>query len=331
MKDTGTANTGSATRQIDQNHHECNLLLDLPNELILTVASFLELEYQLVLSFSCRRLHGLLNPRLDLTFKDDKNAKVRFMQLLERDHPQYLTCRSCARLYLWPMTELFQYNCQRAYEHLVADILFQCDQLFQAGDDKSIRLTRGVVDLILRDYEHGPLCGFGLPVSLLNMSGQDHDGVSRTHEARLVDGQLILASRMEVEAESGEEMLAMRRFMTPDVCLHLITTGQLINEIWQTFEQALASMRLGADKFDVFKCPFCETDHQLHIKKTTKNLARIVLDVWRNYGRRYENRLSTEQIFHRNPVLRLDADSISQRDVRAVFESAKECTPDMDT
>ncbi|KAL2434167.1 hypothetical protein ABEF95_014874 [Exophiala dermatitidis] len=331
MKDPGTADTGSATRQINQTHHDRNLLLDLPNELILTVASFLHLEYQLTLSLSCRRLHGLLKSRLDLTFKDDKGTKVRFLQLLERDRPEYLTCRSCARQYLWPMTEFFQYNCPRAYEHLVADILFQCAQLFQAGDDKSVRLTRGVVDLILRDYENGALYGFGLPVSLLNMSGQDHDGVSRTHEARLVDGQLILASRMEAEAESGEEMSAMRRFITPDVCLHLVTTGQLINEIWQTFEQALASMRVGAEKSEVSKCPFCETDHQIHVKRTTEDLARIVLDVWRNYGRRYENRLSTEQIVHRSPVLRLDADSISQRDVRAVFESAKECTPDMDT
>jgi hypothetical protein len=75
------------------------------------------------------------------------------------------------------------------------DRLLSYGQFIKAGDNKYVRMRRGVVDLILRASEHGP--NHGLPVSFLNMSGQDRHGDFRTNEARLVDGQLIRASRME--------------------------------------------------------------------------------------------------------------------------------------
>jgi hypothetical protein len=153
------------------------------------------------------------------------------------------------------------------------------------------------------------------------MNGHDRHGFSRTNEARLVDGQLILATRIEAEAESGQEVALITRLSLPNVCLHLRCTTGIIDKIWQTFEQAVASMIVGSKKSEVFKCPFCETDHQVHVKKSNGDRTRIVLNVWRNYGRRYGNRLSNEQIFHRDPVLRLNAGTVSQRDVRAAFES----------
>jgi uncharacterized phage-associated protein len=113
----------------------------------------------------------------------------------------------------------------------------------------------------------------------------------------------------------------MMRLFISNVCLHLNSTVGIIEKIWQTFGQAVASMIVGSGKNEIFKCPFCETDHQVHVKKIEKDRTRIVLNVWRNYGRRHGNRLSDEQIFHQDPVLRLDAGTVSQRDVRASFES----------
>lgn len=225
--------------------------------------------------------------------------------------------------------EFFQYDCPRANRHTVMDVLLSYGQFIQSGDKKYILVRRAVVDLILRASEHSP--GHGLPISFLNISGHDHHGVSRTNEARLVDGQLILASRIEAEAESGREVALMTRLFIPNVCLHLSSTTGIIDKIWQTFEQAVASMIVGSEKSEVFKCPFCETDHQVHVKKSDGNRTRIVLSVWRNYGRRHGNRLSNEQIFHRDPVLRLDAGTVSQRDVRAAFESKTGCTLSIET
>jgi hypothetical protein len=225
--------------------------------------------------------------------------------------------------------EFLQYDCPRANRHTVVDVLLSYGQFIHAGDKKYVLVRRGVVDLILRASEHGP--GHGLPVSFLNMSAHDHHGVSRTNEARLVDGQLILASRMEVEEESGREVALIRRLFIPNVCLHLSSTVGIVDKIWQTFEQAVSSMIVGSEKSEVFKCPFCETDHQVHVEKSDGDQTRIVLNVWRNYGRRYGNRLSNEQIFHRHPVLRLNTDTVSQRDVRAAFESKPVCTLSIET
>lgn len=225
--------------------------------------------------------------------------------------------------------EFLQYDCPRANHHTVVDVLLSYGQFIHAGDKKYVLVRRGVVDLILRASEHGP--GHGLPVSFLNMSGHDHYGVSRTNKAWLVAGQLILASRMEAEAESGREMALMTRLFIPNVCLHLSSTVGIVDKILQTFEQAVASMIVGSEKSEVFKCPFCETDHQVHVKRSDEDRTKIILNIWRNYGRRHGNRLPNEQIFHRHPVLRLVPGTVSQRDVRAAFESKTECTLSIET
>jgi hypothetical protein len=69
-------------------------LLDLPAELLLVIANFLEREFRILLSLSCRRLRVLLNSCLDLSIYDI-DGKLRFLRYLELDYPEYLTCRSC--------------------------------------------------------------------------------------------------------------------------------------------------------------------------------------------------------------------------------------------
>lgn len=310
-----------------QDHHDHVPLLDLPNELILTIASFLDKDSQLILSLSCRPLRLLLDLHLDLTFSEDEKAtKVRFLQNLELDHPEYLTCRSCGILYLWQEREWVQYYCPR--RHLIADVLVTYGHSIQAGSN-FLWVDRAVIDLILRASEHGP--AHGLPVSFLNSSGQDEDGISQTHEAQLVDSQLILASRSEVDAESGREMEVMTRLLIRNVCLHSNTTVRVICDILDVFKPAFASMTVGADKLQVVKCFFCETDHEVYANKVAENRTRMVLKVWRNYGQRYGNKLSNEQIFHRHPVMRLDSDTLWRRDVRAAFESSTECTQSIES
>lgn len=116
-------------------------------------------------------------------------------------------------------------------------------------------------------------------------------------------------------------MAVMPRLFPYNACLHLILPAAVLGKAWQSFQRAIASLIVGSEKCEVFKCPFCETDHQAHVKKCEPNRSRIILDIWRNYGRRHGNGLLNEQIFHRDSVLRLDADTLSQRDVRAAFDS----------
>lgn len=316
----------TAEQQEDHRHRDCksSRFLVLPNELILAITGFLDQESRLLLSLSCRRLRVLLDSHLDLAL-DDRATKVRFLQILELDHPEYLTCRYCGLLYNWRKREFSKYGCPRARPHQSVDVLVSYAQAILAGDRRCISVSREVVDLILRAHEHGPQkC---LPVSFLNRCGHSRDGVSGTSEARLVDGQLILGSRIEVEVESGQGVVTMmNRLMIQFFCIHSTATLGIADKTWQTFEQeALANMTMagpGTETFKAFKCCFCETDHDMQVKKNVADgTIRIIVHVWRNYGRRYRNKMSSEQIFHRYPVLRLGADTVSQRNLRAVFES----------
>jgi hypothetical protein len=53
---------------------------------------------------------------------------------------------------------------------------------------------------------------------------------------------------------------------------------------------------------------------------------RIVLNVRRNYGQRYENMEANEQMVYRDPSSRFVADALSRRDIHAVFESYRSGT-----
>ena len=183
-------------------------------------------------------------------------------------------------------------------------------------------VTREIVDLIFRAHEQGQR--YGLPLSFLSTSGTDYDGITRKNEARLVDGQLLLASRWEVDSESGEDTAQKARLFNSALCLH-----QGVNiwreKIWQTVEQAVADTT-ALEKPGVSKCPFCATDYKLRVQNSTGSRLRIVLNVWRNYGQRYENMLANEQIFWRETSSRIDADALSRRDLYAVFESYRSGT-----
>lgn len=314
-----TVTKGMADKAEQQyNHH--NLLLDLPNELTLMVADFLDKDSQVLLSLSCKTLRILLNTHLDLTIHD-RATRVRFLQTLEVDHPRYLTCRACAVLYPWRQLKSRSdyHSCSRAHEDEMADKLVEYGRFIYAGDGPTVWATRAVVDLILRAHKYEP--SHGLPLSYLNMSGIDEDGICRTTEARIVDGQLVLATRLKVADVNGllgYPFWDLERRFEYEVCMHI----ECAFDRYQTVQHVVAMMRAGSETTKVRKCEFCDTDHVLYIKKSARHRMTMVLNVWRNFGRLHSNTPTAEQVFYRGPgLLELDADVVDQRDVRALFES----------
>lgn len=134
-----------------------------------------------------------------------------------------------------------------------------------------------------------------------------------------MDGQLILASYWEVDLESRQDIAHNARLLESALCLHF-EVNIWREKIWQSVEQAVASMT-GLEKPRVSKCPFCESDYKLRVQNSMGGRMRIVLNIWRNYGRRYGNTLGNEQMFHRDPTSRIDPDALSRRDLHATFES----------
>lgn len=333
---TGTTNTASIAnipviaerkQSVDSPRPLTTTLVDLPNEIILIITGFLKKESQLLLSLSCKRLRILLNYSLDLALYG-KSTKVRFLHLLERDHPGYLTCQSCVVLYSWREREGAGYQCPGLKTHQVAESSRSTSWLMQAGGKNNVRMTQETIDLIFRGLEHG--LAYGLPLSFLNTSGTDALDISRTNEARLVNGQLLVASRVEVEVWSYSERPSGNTVgsLDMDFCIHMrynmneknARNYEIIEKIWLTVEQAVARVN-DLERFQVYKCDKCQTDHELRVTESAKNRARIVLNVWRNYGRRDQNRLSIDQHFCRQPMTQFHANIVSRRDLRQIFES----------
>lgn len=217
--------------------------------------------------------------------------KLRFLRCLELDYPEYLPCCSCVFMFKWQARRWLNYRCPHRKYHSPVDILTSY-AWFMRGD-RNILVTREVVDLISRAYERGQR--HGLPIYFLSTSGSCYNGVTRTNEVRLIDGQLLLASRWEADSESREDIEYKAWVFNWALCLH---SGINVwrEKIWQTVEQAVAGMT-GLEKPRVSKCPFCATDYKLYVQDSTCGLARIVLNLLRNYGQRYENMLTNEQMF----------------------------------
>ena len=291
-----------------------NPFLRLPNELLLMIATFLDKEFQILLSLSCRQLRVLLNSCLDLSLCD-MSMKLRFLRYLEYDHPEYLTCYICGFMFQWRVRQWCDYRCPRINCHSFEDIFISYPWYMQG--DRTICVAREIVDLIFRAYERGQQ--YGLPLSLLSTSGTDHDGVTRTNEARLIDGQLLLASRWEVDGESRQDLEPKVWFFNSALCLHY-PQNMYGEENFQTIEQVVTALP-GLERPRLSKCPFCATDYKLLVQNSNSGRMRFVLSVCRSYGQRYENMLANEQIFHGNPCSRIDADAVSRRDLHAVFES----------
>ena len=283
------------------------------------IAEYLEKEFQVTLSLSCRQLRLLLGSHLDLSLRYDTSAKLQFLQCLEPDYPEYLTCRPCGAMFKWRDQEYMNYQCPRLFHH--ADWTSSTSQAWLIQGLWTLRVTREMVDLIFRAHEGGQQ--YGLPLSFLNISKTDDNGITQSNEARLVDGQLIVASRWEVDVESRQEISCKAQCFNSALCLHFFE-NVYDEKICQLVDVAFIRM-IDSKKsaIPVTKCPFCECDYELRVQSGTDSRMRVILNVWRNYGRRYGNTLGSEQIFLLNPLSRIDPVELSRRDLHAAFESAR--------
>ena len=118
--------------------------LDLPPEILLTISACLEMEWQVLLSLTCRHLRNLVAHERSTHL--DKPAKLQVLRYLEHDYPEYLACHSCAVLFRWPGRRLIAYRCTRYLSHPWADISTSL-AFFMPGEPNT-SVTRETVKLI---------------------------------------------------------------------------------------------------------------------------------------------------------------------------------------
>ncbi|KIX92540.1 uncharacterized protein Z520_11716 [Fonsecaea multimorphosa CBS 102226] len=322
---------------------QSNPLVDLPLELVLTIAGYLDKESQNLLAFSCRRFYVALHSKLDLTL-ENKDAKLRFLRVLENDYPRYLTCPFCVVMNPWAKRVGRPFECLHVERHTFLDYIVSKPS-FLKKLYMDVAITPRVVDLILRAYDLGPK--YGLPVTYLNSTIR-HKGihlampVSQSNEARVVDGQLVLYSRMAAKAlDTWLQPSQFRDFVYPtqtsNVCLHF--TQQIQNEIRSGIKTSqeyfkelwfLCTIVVEGPSVDVLlKCRWCETDYRLHliIGETPEEEDWLIFEVWRNYGRRYDDRVAVKQMFHQALLVKPEQEELTRRNVQAIFESQPASRP----
>lgn len=288
-------------------------LLNLPNELLLAVAEFLDKESQALFSLSCTRIRILLNSYLDLSL-NDISEKLRFLRYLERDYPDYLTCRFCACLYNWQLRHWCDLRCPRRSYHSLEDESRSYVWPLEGGS--RCYISREIIELIFRADEQGQR--YGLPLSYLSSHMSDRDWITRTNEPRLVDGQLLLASCWELDLDSRQDILRKAHLFNSLLCIHSNRNVNL-GKVWQPIEKTVAETT-DLNKSQVFKCPFCALDYVLDVQDRVDGRTKIVLSVYRNFGPRYAKTLASEQHFHYDTQSsRIDADELLRRDLQGLF------------
>lgn len=295
-----------------------NPFLGLPNELLLTVADFLDKEFQALLSLSCTRLRVVLSSHFDLSL-NDIGVKLRFLRYLERDYPDHLTCRSCGILYKWQSKHSFRFECPRQFHHSFEDRSKSRCWLLKGGQQCFV--SREVTDLIFRAHERGRR--YGLPLSFLSSSMTDENWITITNEARFVDGQLLLASCWELDLDSRQDMLQQAHLFNSALCIHSYwNVGP--EKVWQTIQEAVAGMT-GLEKPRVSKCPFCALDYSLAVQNRAHGQMKMVLNVYWNFGQRYAKTVASERLLYYDSCYsRIDAEELSRRDLQVLFHQTPE-------
>lgn len=303
--------------------HLSSPITNLPPEVILSIADFLDQATQVLLGLTCKTLHSVLTSRLDLSVLD-VNVRTSLLRFVERDHPEYLTCRICGWMYIWRKTRRLNFTCPQSSTHPRF-----IDRAFRGPNvciEHSVFMNYETRTLILRANSRGSQ--HGLPLTYLNANCVADDQVQCRTLARTVNGELMLTSEWSLDIDSVENMRKDLHLLDQGMCFHRwdITMS---NDLHPTsFYQDIVSNYLDPDGVQgsvIAKCSYCATDYRAFTTNLETGGVRILLKVWQNFGNGRIDSLDVQQIFHtekRPRLLRTDSLLVLElRDIEARFKS----------
>lgn len=223
-KETGTHETSSDTHGTPS---PWSLLLSLPSEMILNITDFLDQESRVLLSLTCKALRNLLSSHLNLSLSDVA-TRTKFLQILERELPNYLTCRACGWMFLWrKRVRWFHCSCPRARDHLAEH--WWAHAYVPICPLHCMMVTPEMVDLVRRAYHRGPQ--HGLPFSFMDSNHKGRYSKTLQTQARMVNGDLMLVSRSTVDMEIDEETTRSSHYLEQAICIHRLPS--IVSSLWR--------------------------------------------------------------------------------------------------
>lgn len=297
-----------------------NPFVNLPIELVLGIATYLDGESKVLLSLSCKFLRQvLLNSHLNLSLSDLR-TRTGFLQILERDHPEYLTCRVCGWMFLWRKRRFICYQCPRISRHSIEDRRGTAG--FTVCRRHFVTMRQEMLDLVLRAHRKGP--HYGLPISFLNSNYPAEFGTHLQTQARMVEGDLMLFSEWTLDIEADGNMSLDLSKLNGAMCLH--RWHSVKSGLWPTVALKAHSIDC-ADGPVLHKCPVCATDFEVHLRKLEHGRFKVILQAWRDLGNGHCDSWAAEQMFRTHSTRRLCLDVLSQRDLKMKFATHGDAVP----
>lgn len=300
------------------------LLTELPIEIFLSIVDILEEEWRALLSLTCKEIRRTVCAHFDISMRD-RSVRIRFLQHLDLDLPEYLTCRSCDSLYQWRRLSIIGYRCMHWSAHPKGSAPGVHDILLSTNSKTMVTMLPEIVDLISRARQRGPQ--YGLPISFLNGDGVCyHSDMCLTVKACWAQNQIVVSTRRDLETLPGENMSNATFSMSGWICKH--GWPDRLSRTWSFWEEKIYRADTVGEPIEL-KCPYCLTDAEIRISSASNGHRIIALRTWQNFGSGIVRSRGAEQSFNpwQEQLVRLDEASVDNRNVRALFESGSVDSP----
>ena len=269
----------------DSGHVECTKpkqLLDLPPELIISIADMLPTTSAACLALCSRRLSQILGPRAWTSLqRQEQDGCLAFISVLARDLPQHFVCYPCVRLHRsstvpWPRVVLNR----QAPKCVRMDVDFS--YMFPSW----YFITFAHVQLAMKRHYYGSSHGFPLEAFLYTEVNQTNDRGTTllSVDTQIVTGELLMRSQQLIllPRDRSDE------FFTKDAVHHIC------NHIWKRIpDDSLAELvrsRLeeleaqGKCCTQTLQCRKCYMDFTIDAIDFAERGIAVLVTRWINLG-----------------------------------------------
>lgn len=248
---------------------ELGHLMALPAELHLAIIAHLDVVSLAYLALSCPTLYACYFPNhLDLA----PEAKLGFLEKLERDTPSVYLCHFCIKLHAWSDSSKF-------------------DDFWEPrlckGDYGFADIRYYHARLLMNKYLFGPSHGPSLETLSWKFSPKLHElSVCHEKQARIVDGKLLLLRTQKI-AQLVPTSVTFKQYMERDsvkICQHISTStlNDFTPRIPQLADTGRASAPFKPCVDSQGSCARCMTDYTISIQYNP--LWSVRVDTYQAFG-----------------------------------------------
>jgi F-box domain len=238
----------------------------LPSELIVHIAGFLPPESALLFSICCWPLYSILEAQYLKGLGEDRPLdRFKFLTLLERDLPNYITCYYCKRLHAITEAHLYKQK-SIAGRHLLcweADMEFVTDIFIYRG------FSITVFQMTMKAYRQGLDCSRLLRLLSHKTETRFERGCveQSTALARIV-GCSLLTREQRIFLIPPTQPVQVPLYSSFLVCIH------------SKFPQPKYEKKLGS----IIQCNYCLTEFRIDIKSFEEYGNAIFVTKWLDLG-----------------------------------------------